>query len=142
MHDGVTCITSCEQHFESRPAPQRFFGKLAPVHAARHHHIRKEQVYLVVLGKYIKRRDTIADSQHLVSEIAERFDCVIAKVLVILDNKDGLRSDGTASLARTPQLLDMVLITEVTRQIDLDGRSLAHFAVKSHVPVRLAHETV
>ena len=79
MHDGVSRIARGVEHFHLRQSAADFIRQLFAVHAARQHHVGKEQMDGRLDVEKPKRRRTIARLQHAIAKLFQHLDTCRAR---------------------------------------------------------------
>jgi len=142
VNDRISCIAGCEQHLEIRPSFHRLLGQLPAVHAARDHHVGKQQIDVLLTVENLESRCRGGRTENAIAEIGQNLECISAQGLVVFDNKDRLTARRARDFPLRIALVLMLVGTEISRQIDFYSRAFAQFAIDLHIAGRLANESI
>src|SRR5687768_4087985 len=98
MDDAVPGISCGVEHLHAGSSTFCLFGERTAVHSIRQDHVSEEEVHPVVRLKDIECGSTVDCFQNVVAEFTEHTGAISAKIIMILDQEDGLLS--TVNLAR------------------------------------------
>jgi hypothetical protein len=105
MNDRVSRIAGREQDFESRPPSRGLVRELPAVDAPAHHHIRKQQIDIPDPIDDLTRDRPGRRIEDPVSKLGQNFGGEVAKLVIVLGDKNSLRPDRTVGLVPSPDSL-------------------------------------
>ena len=139
MHDGILGIAGREQNLERDAALVEFLRELTAVHPALHDHVGEQQIEFGTTFDERERLGGVRRRQRRVAEALQLRNHVSAHKSIVLDHQDRFAAAGDR---RRRLLRRRVSFLVGAREIKLDGRSVALFAVELDVAARLLDEAV
>nr|GEU28229.1 hypothetical protein [Tanacetum cinerariifolium] len=139
VDDGVFRVAGREQHGNPGQAFPGLARQFRAAQRAGHHHVGKQQVDRHAAVDHRQRGRGVAGFEHAIAQFGEHVHHGGAHVVVVLGHQDGFAAahDGLGF-----QHGVRVFRLARARQVQLDGRALAHLAVDLDVAARLLDQAI